>query len=181
MCVNIFQGNYNKANSQLTCIQGIVRRILYDGCKVSKLEDLKKGLTDEELKQRITQDTEEPWRPDFFAAVGDKRNQFWVDKILGESLKDAEVWLVYVSRFELYGFTCGFICFKAQMKIKSGLIPEQFWNRESLLEFVLKPLWQSARRGVKIATDPKARSHAGDLAKKGKQDARRNRVSHSIH
>ncbi|KAB5587352.1 hypothetical protein CTheo_9213 [Ceratobasidium theobromae] len=62
------------------------------------------------------------------------------------------------------------------MKIKSGLIPEQFWNRESLLEFVLKPLWQSARRGVKIATDPKARSHAGDLAKKGKQDARRNRL-----
>jgi hypothetical protein len=61
------------------------------------MEELKEGLTDDELRKRITENPQLPWRPDFLVAADHERNKFWVDKILEESLKDADVSLATVS------------------------------------------------------------------------------------
>jgi hypothetical protein len=76
-----------------------------------------------------------------------------------------------------------FVQLQAQGKLgdAQGCIPAQFWNRDCIFEHVLKGMWDSARKGVKRATDPEARARAARLAKKAKQDARRQRVSVLYH
>lgn len=55
------------------------------------MEELKSGLSSDEFEQRVAENPSEPWRPDFLKAVDDSSNHFWVDKILDESLKSADV------------------------------------------------------------------------------------------
>lgn len=49
------------------------------------------GLSDDELQRRIDENPNEPWRPDFIAAIGHKRNDYWVKKIIDQVLKDQKV------------------------------------------------------------------------------------------
>lgn len=65
--------------------------MLYRGCEVKKMDQFSVGLSDDELQRRIDENPNEPWRPDFIAAIGHKRNDYWVKKII-DQVCDGDFW-----------------------------------------------------------------------------------------
>ncbi|KAG8755226.1 hypothetical protein FRC11_006171 [Ceratobasidium sp. 423] len=70
----------------------IVRKAVYSGCEVSDMKELKEGLPDEELKQRIAEDPALPWRPDWEKSYKHPDNTFWVNNIVSTSLLPFAKW-----------------------------------------------------------------------------------------
>ncbi|EUC65706.1 hypothetical protein RSOL_452130, partial [Rhizoctonia solani AG-3 Rhs1AP] len=139
----------------------IVRdEVLYEGCDVKKMDQLKPSLPVEDdlaLKKRIQEGSDEAWIPNFMLQPDNDTNKFWVDKIVDECLKNTT----------------------ALKKIEGGHIPKQFWTREYIIDPVLKELWLTARKSVKKATDPEAKAKADQQSKAGVRAGRRERLCDS--
>ncbi|KAH7320535.1 hypothetical protein B0J17DRAFT_723802 [Rhizoctonia solani] len=80
-------------------MKDIVREeILYQGCKVTKMDELKPGLLvdeDSALKKRIQEGSNAAWRPDFMLRLEHECSRFYVDKIVEECLKNpTDLWYI---------------------------------------------------------------------------------------
>ncbi|KAG9089892.1 hypothetical protein FS749_000966 [Ceratobasidium sp. UAMH 11750] len=141
--------------SSLNNMKNSFRKILYSGCgDVKKMSHLKPGLSAEELEVRMEEDPGLPWRLDFLLKPTDPRNEYWVNKM-----------------FEQY-----LACPDALEMVKDGKIQGKYWTRECILEHVIKPMWYSARGGVKQAVDPEVKERVERQAKKSNRDARKKRL-----
>ncbi|CAE6526067.1 unnamed protein product [Rhizoctonia solani] len=142
-------------------MKDIIRdEVLYEGCDVKKMDELKPSLPAEEdlaLKKRIQEGSNEAWVPDFMLQPEHESNKFWIDRIVDESLKNST----------------------ALKKIEEGLIPKQFWTREYIIDPVLKELWLTGRKSIKKATDPVAKARADQQSKAGIRAGRRERLCDS--
>ncbi|CAE6459323.1 unnamed protein product [Rhizoctonia solani] len=142
-------------------MKDIVRdEVLYAGCNVKKMDELKPSLPVEDdlaLKKRIQEGSDEAWVPNFMLQPEHELNKFWVDRIVAECLKNAT----------------------AMKKIEEGNIPKQFWTREYIIDPVLKDLWLTGRKSVKKATGPLAKARAEQQSKAGIRAGRRERLCDS--
>ncbi|KDN42039.1 hypothetical protein RSAG8_07084, partial [Rhizoctonia solani AG-8 WAC10335] len=138
-------------------MKDIVRdEVLYEGCAVKKMDELKPSLPVEEdlaLKKRIQEGSDGPWIPNFMLQPEHESNKFWIDRIVDECLKNTT----------------------ALKKIEEDRIPKQFWTREYIIDPVLKELWLTGRKSVKKATDPIAKARADQQSKAGIRAGRRER------
>ncbi|KAG8693455.1 hypothetical protein FRC09_010493 [Ceratobasidium sp. 395] len=115
-------------------MQDIVRRIIKGGCRIKHLRNAQLGLSDEELKDRIANDPDLPWRPDFMKLIDNPDNQFWVKKILDATMTDV----------------------KARKSVQDGEIAERFWTREIVYKRILGPMWNNTRKEVRQIVDERA-------------------------
>ncbi|KAG8689818.1 hypothetical protein FRC09_012244 [Ceratobasidium sp. 395] len=138
----------------LARLQTIVRRVLKSGCKVQHFKELQEGLSADELKKRIEEDPDEPWRPDFLKSMRSTCNDFWVGKIMKAVLNDAQ----------------------GKELVEAGVIPAEFWTEEILTKHVLMSMWLSAQKEVKKQVSEEARARAEANAKRNKRKGRRTRL-----
>lgn len=49
-------------------------------------------------------------------------------------------------------------------------IAKKYWTKECIMEAIIKPMWYSARGGVRQATDPEVRERVKLQEKRGNRD-----------
>ncbi|KAG9074378.1 hypothetical protein FRC06_010733, partial [Ceratobasidium sp. 370] len=141
--------------TSLNNMQNTFREILFSGCgNIKKMSELKLGLSAEALEVRMEQDPGLPWRLDFLLQPTDHRNEYWVNKMF-------EQYLAYP---------------KALSMVESGKINKKYWTRECILEHVIKPMWYSARCGVKQSAYPEVKERVDRQATKSNRDACKKRL-----
>ncbi|KAG8715044.1 hypothetical protein FRC09_016975 [Ceratobasidium sp. 395] len=138
-----------------TVMQNIVRRVIKDGCKIAHLKDAKLGLDEEELQDRIDNDPELPWRPDFLKSMSDALNKFWVDKILDATMANP----------------------KALAFVADGSIVQQFWTRDIVQKHILGPMWCNIRSDVKQRVDDEAAARGKANQAKTNRAGRKERLT----
>ncbi|KAG9120301.1 hypothetical protein FRC07_004251 [Ceratobasidium sp. 392] len=138
----------------LNNMQNSFRKVLFSGCDVEKMSELQTGLSPEEFEKRKEEDPSLPWRPNFMANADSPSNAFWIDKMVDAYMTNPDVLKM----------------------VEAKKIDEKYWTRDSIIKYIIKPMWYSARAGVKQATDPTVRERVKRQGRQGLQNARQKRL-----